>query len=104
MEAAQQTDQDRWNHVTESIDLLFTRMGDIQRAQDKLQVNQDMGAKAMEQVLRVQSVLAKQMEATGKAVAHLTLDREVEDGYDTLCRTPHEHHPHQQRPSQKQLC
>jgi hypothetical protein len=60
--------------MNESIDLLFAQMGDIGRAQEEMKVTQELGTKALEQVLRDQSLLAKQLELTGQAVAKLTLE------------------------------
>jgi hypothetical protein len=70
--------------VNESIDLLFTRLGDISQAQEQMKVNQELGTRALEQVLRDQSVLAKQLEATGQAVAKLTLDQMGDDDSETM--------------------
>jgi hypothetical protein len=49
-----------------------------------MKVNQELGTRALEQVLRDQSVLAKQLEATGQAVAKLTLDQMGDDDSETM--------------------
>lgn len=59
MAAVEQKDEKRWAHILESIDLLFTRLGDVMRVQEQIQVNQELGAKAMDQVLKDQSLLAQ---------------------------------------------
>lgn len=46
MEAARKQEEDHWNHVTESIDLLFTRTGDIPRVQAHMQVNKELGGQS----------------------------------------------------------
>jgi hypothetical protein len=79
MESAEQREESRWRHVTESIDLLFAKVGDVQHVQETMQVTQEMGVSAMEQVLKDQAILAKQIESTGQAVAKLTLDRMQDD-------------------------
>ncbi|XP_072147882.1 uncharacterized protein [Setaria viridis] len=84
MDTAAQREAARWQQMTDSIDLLFARVTDISRVQEQMQVNQELGVKAMEQVLKDQSILAKQLEATGKAVAQLTLDRAGDDESDAF--------------------
>lgn len=59
MDAAEQRDATRWQHMTDSIELLFARVSEIGRVQEQMQVNQELGVKAMEQVLKDQDLLAK---------------------------------------------
>lgn len=82
MESAEQKDATRWWQMTDNIDLLFTRVSEISRVQEKMHVNQELGVKAMEQELKDQAILSKQIEATSKAVAKLTLDRAGEEEFD----------------------
>lgn len=82
IEETEQRDTTCWAHMNESIDLLFARVGDISKMQEQMRVNQELGTKAFEQVLRDQSVLAKQTEATRQAVAKLTLDQMGDDDSD----------------------
>lgn len=62
-------------------------------------MNQEIGVKAMEQVLKDQSLLAQQIAATGKVVVHLTLEREAEVEMDVISqdsmdgRPPQHHRP-----------
>jgi hypothetical protein len=74
--------------------LVVHQDGDLQHVQEQMHVNQDLGVKAMEQVLKDKSLLTKQLEATGKAVAHLTLDREAENTFETFSQASQErcHH------------
>lgn len=41
MATAGKQNEERWSHITKSIDLLFTRLGDVTRVQEQMQVNQD---------------------------------------------------------------
>jgi hypothetical protein len=52
MEAARKHEDDHWTHMTECIDLVF----DIARIQEHI-VTQDLGVKAMDQVLEDQFLL-----------------------------------------------
>lgn len=45
------------------------RVDDINKVQQQIQVTQELRAKTMEQVIKDQTILAKQMEAMGMAVA-----------------------------------
>lgn len=62
--------------------LLFARVDDINKMQYQIQATQELGARTMEQVIKDQAMLARHMEATGKAVAQVTLDRITEDRSD----------------------
>lgn len=57
----------------ENLDLLFAKVGEIDTNQQKMDARVDMFTKVMEQLLKDQQLLAKQMEATSQAVAKLTL-------------------------------
>ena len=59
----------------ESVDLLFSKVAEIDRSQQQINTNFDLSAQVMERVLQDQQTLTKQMEITGQAVARLTLDR-----------------------------
>ena len=47
----------------------------IDANQHRLEAQMNLGNKVMEQILKDQQLLAKQIEITGQAVARLTLDR-----------------------------
>jgi hypothetical protein len=57
--------------MTESIDLLFARVGNIERVQSQMSAQIDLSAQIMDQVLRDQITLAKQLETTGQTVSRL---------------------------------
>ena len=57
-----------------NFDLLFARMEDILGTQIKLEAQQDLTTKVVEQMMKDQQILAKQIENTGQAVARMTLD------------------------------
>jgi hypothetical protein len=75
-------------------------LGDISQAQEQMKVNQELGTRALEQVLRDQSVLAKQLEATGQVVAKLTLDQMGDDDSETM--SIHTRPQHQKKPVPQQ--
>jgi len=71
MDAFSQREDDRWSRMTESIDLLFSRVADIDRTQQHMASQLDLSTKVMDQVLQDQHTLAKQMEVTSTVVARL---------------------------------
>lgn len=75
MAAAEQREDARWEHLMESVDLLFAKVGVIDHNQQQLNTQMDLSAQVVERMLRDQEALAKKMELTGQAVAQLTLDR-----------------------------
>lgn len=60
----------------ENMDLLFAQVGDINTNQQKLSAQFSLSTQVMEQLLADQQLLAKQIDATGQAVARLTLNHE----------------------------
>lgn len=66
----------------QSLDLLFARVEDIDKTQHQIQVKQELGARTMEQLIKDQAMLARRMEATEKAVAHMRMDQFVADHTD----------------------
>ena len=74
MEQAAVRDQASWDQVANNFDLLFSRVDDILDTQIKLEAQYDVTNKVVEQMMKDQQLLAKQIENTGQAVARLTLD------------------------------
>ena len=72
MESFSQREDSHWDQMTESIDLLFSRVGNIERVQSQMSAQIDLSAQIMDQVLRDQITLAKQLETTGQTVSRLT--------------------------------
>ena len=72
MESFSQREDSHWDQMTESIDLLFARVGNIERVQSQMSAQIDLSAQIMDQVLRDQITLAKQLETTGQTVSRLT--------------------------------
>ena len=70
MEDASRAEQLRWERVNDKFDLLFSQVDDILGTQIKLEAQYNMTNKVVEQMLRDQEILAKQIENTGQAVAH----------------------------------
>ena len=75
MEDHARQEDERWASVTESLDLLFAKVGSVENRQQKIEAQLDMSTRVLEQMLLDQQTLAKQMESTGNAVAQLTLDQ-----------------------------
>lgn len=74
MEEREKRDDERWEHVMENLDLLFSKVGEIAQNQQKGDTRYDATAQVIEQILKDQQRLAKQIEANGQAVARLTLE------------------------------
>jgi len=51
MDAFSQREDDRWTHMTESIDLLFARVGEIDRSQQHMASQLDFSTEVMDQML-----------------------------------------------------
>jgi hypothetical protein len=75
MALAEQREEEKWEQLMASVDLLFARVGSIDRNQQQINAQLDLSAQVMERVLQDQQTLAKQMELTGQVVACPTLDR-----------------------------
>ena len=76
MDARFQQDDEHWNQVSENFDLLFARVESLGVNQARLESQMNLGNQVMEQILKDQQTLAKQIEATGDAVARITLNRQ----------------------------
>ena len=59
----------------ENLDLLFAQVGTISSHQQQMAAQFDINTKIVEQLLLDQRTLSQQIEATGQAVANLTLNR-----------------------------
>ena len=68
-------DDEHWDSVMESLDLLFAKVGAVEDRQQKMEAQIDISTKVLEQMLIDQQTLAKQMETTGNAVAQLTMNQ-----------------------------
>ena len=75
MDARFQQDDEHWTQVNENFDLLFARVESLGVNQARLESQMNLGNQVMEQILKDQQTLAKQIEITGDAVARLTLHR-----------------------------
>jgi hypothetical protein len=75
MQERDEVDKERWDHVTDSLELLFAKVGQIEVKQQKLDTQFDMTSTVLEQMLKDQQLLSKQIDATGQAVAKLTLQQ-----------------------------
>lgn len=75
MDEREQKEDAQWEHVMENMDLLFAQVRDINTTQQKIAAQFSMSTKVVEQLLIEQQLLTKQIEATGQAVANLTLNQ-----------------------------
>jgi hypothetical protein len=71
----EQQEKSRWETMEESIDLLFSKVGEIDKTQQQMSNQIDISAQILVSVVKDQVMLAGQLDATGQAVARLTLDR-----------------------------
>lgn len=76
MDEVMRRSDERWDHVLESLDLLFAKVGDIGGNQQKTDTRVEMSTTIMEQMLKDQQRLAKQLDITSQAVTKLTLEQE----------------------------
>lgn len=59
MQEQAERDDERWDQVAKSLDLLFAKVGEIDVNQQKLDTRFDMTTKVLEQMLKDQQLLAK---------------------------------------------
>ena len=52
MASSTQREDERWDQMTESIDLLFARMGGVERVQSQMAAQLDLSTQIMDQLLR----------------------------------------------------
>jgi hypothetical protein len=71
-ECSERHHEECWEHILDSLNLLFARVFNIGTAQQELQDKVNHTMKTLEQYAVEQQLLAKQ-EATGQAVAQLTV-------------------------------
>jgi uncharacterized membrane-anchored protein YhcB (DUF1043 family) len=68
-------DKERWESIHENFDLLFAKVEEVDRMQHKLEAKVDISASVLDQMIKDQQTLAKQIETTGQAVAQLTIQQ-----------------------------
>lgn len=59
--------------LMKSIDLLFSKIENLNITQQQMQVKLDINSKVVDLSMREQQVMAQQLDATGKVVAKLTM-------------------------------
>lgn len=64
MEEKVAKDDAKWDEVMEHLDLLFARVGDIDQHQHKMEARFDLSSKVIQQMLRDQQIMAKQIDLT----------------------------------------
>jgi hypothetical protein len=92
MDARFQQDDEHWTQVNKNFDLFFARVESLGVNQACLESQMNLGNQVMEQILKDQQTLAKQIEITGDAVARLTLHRAPAPETEELPPSPI--HPH----------
>jgi hypothetical protein len=75
---SQQSDA-RWDRIADSLDLLFDKIDQINVTQQQMQANLDLNTKAIDQVMKDQDIMAKQIEETGRTVAQMRLEHMVSE-------------------------
>jgi len=75
MEERARVDEEHWDSVLESLDLLFTKVAVVENRQQRMETQIDVSTMLLEQMLLDQQTLAKQMETTRNAVAQLTMNQ-----------------------------
>ncbi|WVZ79446.1 hypothetical protein U9M48_027023 [Paspalum notatum var. saurae] len=84
MEEQQTQEEVRWNQMMENFNLLFSRVNDIGASQQQLKAQMEHHAK---HYAEQHQILAKQVQATGQAVAQFTLHRFDEDAHSSDSNT-----------------
>jgi chromosome segregation ATPase len=70
----------KWDEMMESIDLIFAKMTDMGNHQDKIEAKVDMSNKVMEQMIKDQERITKQLASNGQAIAQLRMkQRDLEE-------------------------
>ncbi|GJN13656.1 hypothetical protein PR202_gb00386 [Eleusine coracana subsp. coracana] len=82
MADAAKQDERKWTLMQESIDLLFSKLTTVNNAQQQLVAQMELTAKVVHQSTQDQLILAKQLAATGDAVARLTINKEEDKGVE----------------------
>lgn len=72
MASSEERESSRFDHVLESLDLLFAKVGQLDTTQQRMATQMDLGNQVMEQMLKDQQSLSKQVEATGQAIARFS--------------------------------
>jgi hypothetical protein len=70
MASSTEKEVERWDRMTENIDLLFARFGDIERVQQYMATQINLSAQIKDQVLRDRNSLAQKLNA--KSVSQLS--------------------------------
>jgi hypothetical protein len=73
MEEQANLDKEHWDSINENFDLLFAKVEDVDWMQHKLEAKVDISATVLDQMIKDQQTLAKQIETIGQAVAQLTI-------------------------------
>lgn len=75
-------DDEHWEHLQQSLDLLFAKVSAINTNQVGMKAQLDLNSQVADQTVRDQLTLSQQIAETGRAVAQLRLDRSKEPAYD----------------------
>lgn len=79
MDDREKQEDERWDDVMANMDLLFAKVATVdsrqQQFEARLEAKVDMSSTVLEQLLKDQQLLAKQLEVTGQAVAKLTINQ-----------------------------
>lgn len=68
-------DEEHWAAVMSNLDILFSKVDEIDKIQQRLEATFDMSTKVVEQMLKDQQTMVKKIENIGQARAQLTLQQ-----------------------------
>ncbi|CAO2211068.1 unnamed protein product [Urochloa humidicola] len=78
---------EHWEDLQERLNLLFSKMGTMETSQQQMKTQMDINSQVLDQAVRDQLLMSKQLAETGRVVAQLTLQQmrqqDPEDGYDS---------------------
>jgi hypothetical protein len=75
MDVKDAIDEERWEKLQQSLDLLFTKVSVCETNQIQMKAQLDLNSQVLDQATREQVNMAKQVAETGRVVAQLRLDK-----------------------------
>ena len=88
MSVADRKQDERWETIQESLDLLFAKMSTVEQNQHQMREQLNLNSTVIDQSVRDQLTLAKQLAETGNVVAQLRLNKRDDPIYDEVPGSP----------------
>jgi hypothetical protein len=82
LDSTEKREDQRWEKMQESIDLLFSKLEAQEETQGQMAVQMELTAKAMTQSSQEQLALAQQLAATSEVVARLAIEKQQGDAQE----------------------